>query len=142
MKTQSQEEKGGENPGQQVTVVLFLLLGKWVSGTRDWRHGWQEGCQEEGRCMEHSAWLKWLSLIKLRLKFCLDSLSCSSWVPGSSLGTMVPSQETHPWPHSKDFKCCFKTLVTSGVLQKSRCPSPCLQRVTHPGCKPPPFPMH
>lgn len=52
MKTQSQEEKGGENPGQQVTVVLFLFLGKWVSGTRDWRHGWQEGCQEEGRCME------------------------------------------------------------------------------------------
>lgn len=52
----------------------------------------------------HPAWLKWLSLIKLGLKFCLDSLSCSSCVPGSSFGTMLLSQETHPWPHAKDFR--------------------------------------
>lgn len=51
-----------------------------------------------------STWLKWLSLIKLREKPCLDSLSCSSYVPGSHFGMLLLSQQTHPWPHSKDFR--------------------------------------
>jgi hypothetical protein len=70
VKTQSQEKKGGENPGHQVTVVLFLLAGKTglrYQGPETRTAGRLPRRREvyEADASRQSAWLKWLSLISI-----------------------------------------------------------------------------
>lgn len=68
MKTESQEKRGGENPGHQVTVVPFLLAGKpglRHQGPETWMAGRLPRKREEyeADASRQCAWLKWLSLI-------------------------------------------------------------------------------
>lgn len=63
MKTQSQEKRGRENPGQRVTVVLFLLAGKMglgCQGPETWMAGRLPRRREvdEADISRQSAWLR------------------------------------------------------------------------------------